>query len=244
MNKKLIMGLAIGLCVIMVGILIAAIIVNTNKNDQNIEEDPTTQVTDQIDDSQTSNPNTDTSSDQNTQDPTTSKEPSEETTQPTTEPEEPEMIPQYEAYFPALTKEQLEAIGENDVLHDRFWLTLVNRESYAYNSRHSSGIISSVEIYYLNDARLAYLIFTTESDKQYIVYNETHISEITGVYISYNISLDTITLDRWAERGFKLIHTIDKDNHPEILDFFNDPMAEVLEDNEYKDLYNLTINDL
>lgn len=243
MNKKLIMGLAIGLCVIMVGILIAAIIVNTNKNDQNIEEDPTTQVTDQIDDSQTSNPSTDTSSDPNTQDPTTSEEPSEETTQPT-EPEEPEMIPQYEAYFPALTKEQLEIIGENDVLHDRFWLTLVNRISYAYNSRHSSGIISSVEIYYLNDARLAYLIFTTESDKQYIVYNETHISEITGVYISYNISLDTITLDRWAERGFKLIHTIDKDNHPEILDFFNDPMAEVLEDNEYKDLYNLTINDL
>lgn len=241
MNKKLIMGLAIGLCVIAVGILVTAIIINKTKS--NIEDTSTPIISEISEESQTSETNTsnDESNDLNISEPNISNENSETISEPETS---EDLGSQYEDYLPALTDEQLEAIGDKDVLYDKYWLTLVHQESQAYHMRHSLGNITSIEIYYLEDARLAYMIFTTTSGKQYIIYNVINISEYAGVYISYNLSIDAITLDRWTERGFNLIHTIDENNHPEILNFFNDVTGEILENNEYKNLYNLTINDL
>lgn len=158
----------------------------------------------------------------------------------------PGFIPQHEEEFPALTEEELADVGENHVLNRQTWLNDLHYAQTAYRMKHSSQLkeVQSIDIYFLDDAKKAFFMFNTVDNNTYAVETSMHIYKYNKPLIDYDPVLYTVDIAHIEERGFKKICTIDTSNHPKIIEFFNDWEGKVREDNEYKELYLLTINDL
>lgn len=234
-NKKLIIGLTLGLCGVALCVLLVTLFFH--KEPTSIIEDPSQA---EIIDNEQTNLNEQEHQEIENNEEIDNKEENNELPGVV---EDPESLPQYVEWLPALTNEELEKLGENDVLHDKYWLNSLHDANEAYVTRRHPGDLKSISIYYLEDARVAFFIFETDKT-EYIIRSDTSIYEYTRATIDYYATLSEVNLDELNERGFKLIHVLNEENYPEIIKFFNDAEGSIYSDTEYSDLIGLMIKDL
>lgn len=263
-NKKVIIGITIGLCVCAVGVLIYGIVNNMHKpvdvNQPDVSQSETSDISEQSDttanqnssdDSQdvkpddSTEPSTDTQIDESSDDPTTTEPAEDEKTDAEKAEREQNLInSQHEEWLPALSEEKLSQMGESSVLNDKNMLNNIKTVIQRYKSIHTTTDLISLRVDYLEDARCAYLTFTMEDGNILRIYNMNTIYQHAAPKFIYVVDAMNVTDDKLVERGFTRIKDVDMETNASLFEFLNDDNVTFLPNEKYTNLTNLTINDL